>query len=58
VNKGMKEVRGCYYAPALCSHMKDVAAFWDALPTSLILLTWRTATDVGVVPEPAVREFS
>src|SRR5215207_919766 len=48
----MKEVRGCYYAPALCSHMKDVAAFWDALPTSLILLTWRDATMWGLFLNP------
>jgi hypothetical protein len=56
VNKGKREGRGCYYAPALCSHMKDVA-FWDALPTSLILLAWRDATNMGVVPEPAILEF-
>ncbi len=55
VNKGKKKGRGCYYAPALCSHMKDVA-FWEALPTSLLLLPWRSA--MGVVPEPTIREFS
>ena len=54
VNKHKKKGRGCYYAPALCSHMKDLA-FWDALPTSLLLVTWRCA--VGVVPEPTILEL-
>jgi hypothetical protein len=41
-------------APALCSHMKDVT-FWDALPTSLLLVTWRSA--MGIVPEPTILEL-
>jgi hypothetical protein len=34
--------------------MKDVT-FWDALPTSLLLVTWRSA--MGIVPEPTILEL-
>jgi hypothetical protein len=57
VNRGQERGPRLLETPALCSHMKE-AAFWGAFPTSLLLVTWRAATNVGVVPEPTIREFS